>query len=183
MKRATILVCVGLLAGACSHPSAPAGDEGAGLEIKYRYLVVEALGPADWEKQYTFSIRWKDKDVPLPVVFRVAGPAEGFDMQSGGETSGHLKIGKEKVAVTAKPDIKFQVRNTGAIAALPETTSRKDRVASSLASSVFISPPDFPGELSPDVKEDEVKSSSKKLAKRVKELVDAGRVIDIGPEQ
>jgi hypothetical protein len=54
------------------------------------------------------------------------------------------------------------------------------RVALSLASSVFISPPDFPGELRSDLKENGVKSSSKKLARRAKELVDADRVHPAG---
>jgi hypothetical protein len=84
-----------------------------------------------------------------------------------------------KPALTAKPDTKFQVRNTGAIAVIPEKISRKDRVAFSIASSVFMSPPDFPGELSPDFKEAE--TSGQELVKRVKKLVDGGRVIDVVP--
>ena len=164
-----------------SAPGQEKTEGGVGLEIKYRYLVVEAVGPADWQKKHSFSIRWQGKDVELPVVFRVPGLTENFEMQSGGEIFGHLKIGKEKVPVTAKSDTKFQVRNTGAIAFISEKASRKDAIAISIAMSVAMSPPEFPGEVGPDFKEGEVKSAGKKLEKRVKELVDAGRVIDIVP--
>lgn len=162
-------------------------DDKGGLEIKYRYLVVEAVGPVDWEKTHTFSVHWKNKDVPLPVLFRVVGPAEDFEMKSGGEIFGHLKIGDEKVPVKAKPDTEFQVRNT-AFGFLPEESSHKNRTALSLAASVFISPPDFPGELSPDdlkegLRVGTVKAWGKNLARRVRELVDDGRVIDVTPEK
>ena len=166
---------------------AEADDHKGGLEIKFRYLVVEAVGPMDWEKKHTFSVHWKNKDVLLPVLFRVAGPAEGFEMESGGENFGHLMIGEEKAPVKANPDTKFQVRNT-AFGFLPEESSRKNRTALSLASSVFISPPDFPGVLSPDdlkegLREGTVKAWGKNLARRVRELVDAGRIIDVVPDK
>jgi hypothetical protein len=183
MKRATTFACLALIGGACTSAPAPAGDEGGGLEVKYRYLVVEAVRPADWQEQHKVSIRWKDKDVPLPVVFRVAGPAEDFELGSAGEISGHLQIGSAKVPVTAAPEAKFRVRNTGAIGILPEQASRKDRVGLSLAGSVFVSPPDFPGEVGPDPKAGEALSAGKRLAKRVRELVEAGHVIDITPEK
>ena len=167
--------------------SAEAEDDSGGLEFKYRYLVVEAVGPVDWQTKHTFSIRWKSKDVPLPILFRVAGPAEDFEMQSGGENFGHLKIGKEEIPVAAKPDTKFQVRNT-LFGFLSEKSSRKDRVALSLALAVFISPPDFPGELTPDdlkegITERTAKAFRNKLARRVRELSDAGRVIDVSPDR
>jgi hypothetical protein len=187
MKRATILtiltipMCLVLVAAAFYLYAPSRRDEARGLEVPYRYLVVEVVGPAEWQKEHAFSIRWKGTDMPLPVVFRVAGIAENFDMGSGGEIFGHLDIGDEKVPVTAKPDTKFQVRNTGVIALIGEKGSREDKVAFSIAFSVFISPPEFPGELGPEFTDGEMESLGTKLEKRVKELVDAGRVIELVP--
>ena len=141
------------------------------------------MGPAEWEKKHKFSIQWKGKDVELPVVFRVPGPAENFEMGSPGEIFGQLQIGKERLPVTAKPETKFQVRNTGAIAFMEEKSARKDTVALSIAASVAMSPPEFRGNIGPEFKEDEVKSAGKRLEKRVRQLVDSGRVIEVTPQK
>lgn len=175
------LIAGALIAGAFYVYRFDANGGGAGLEVKYRYLVVEAVGPAEWEKKHGFSIQWQGKDVQLPVVFCVPGRAENFEMGSGGEIFGHLKIGEERVPVAAKPDTKFQVRNTGIVAFIGERGSRKDAVAFSIATSVAMSPPEHPGELNPNATEGEAESSGKKLEKRVQELVAAGRVIEIVP--
>src|SRR4051812_41063964 len=103
-----------------------------------RWLVV---GPPEWEKKHAFSVRWQGKELPLPVVFRLAGTGENFEMGSGGEIFGHLVIGKDKAPVSAKPDTNFQVRNTGIITFVGEKGSRKNTVAFSIATSVAISPP------------------------------------------
>jgi hypothetical protein len=179
MHRVPVLAIVLLMAGGGCAASEADADEAPGLQLKYRYLVVYASGPAEWEKDHAFSVRWQGKDVRLPVVFRVAGPADDFDMGSGGELFGHLRIGKARVPVTAKPDTKFQVRNTGVVALVPEKSPRKDTAVISIATSVAISPPDYPGELGPDAKNQERKSSGERLGKRLKGLIAAGRVIEV----
>jgi hypothetical protein len=140
--------------------------------------VVDIIGPPEWEKTHSFSIRWRGKDFQLPVVFSVAGPAEGFKMGSRGENFGELEIGNEVVPVTAKPDTKFQTRNTGVVAYVVEERSRKE-VTISVATSVAISPPEHPGELGPNALEGEVESSAKKLENRLNELIAGDHVIEI----
>src|SRR5262249_42005068 len=162
MQRSFFVVCMVVLAGAC-HLCSVSPGESSQLEIKYRYLVVEVVGPAEWEKKHKFSIPWKGKDMELPVVFRVPRPAEKFAMGSPGEIFGQLQIGKERLPVTAKPETKFQVRNTGAIAFIEEKSAQKGTVTLSIATSVAMSPPEFRGNISPELKEDEVKSAGKRL--------------------
>jgi hypothetical protein len=157
----------------------PSSD--GGLEVKYRYLLVDVVGPPEWQKNHSFSVRWQGKDLSLPVVFRVAGVAENIEMGSGGEIFGHLLIGKEKAPVSAKPDTKFQVRNTGVIAFIGEKSSKKDTVAFSIATFVAMSPPEHPGELSPIAKDGERDSAGKKLEKRVKQVIAAGSVVEVQP--
>ena len=84
-------------------------------------------------------------------------------MGSGGEIFGHLIIGKDKVPVAANPDTKFQVRNTGIIAFIGEKGTKRNTVAFSLATSVVMSPPEHPGELSPIAKEGERESAERNL--------------------
>jgi hypothetical protein len=152
---------------------------GKALEVKYRYLVVDIIGPPEWERTHSFSIRWRGKDFELPVVFRVAGPAEDFKMgRSRGENFGELKIGNEVVPVTAKADTKFQTRNTPIFAFVVEESSRK-AVTISVATSVAISPPGHPGELGPFALEGEFESSAKKLENRLKELIAGDQVIEV----
>jgi hypothetical protein len=183
MQRISVLVCLALLALAhACHPTS-AGDEKAALEVKYRYLVVEAVGPAEWQKKHTFSIRWQGKDVNLPVVFRAPGRAENFDLGSAGELSGHLQIGKNEVPVTCKPETKFQVRNTGDIGMIPEKSSNKDTVAFSIVTSVALSPPEFRTGKGPELKKEEIEAAGKTFEKRVKELIAAGRMIEVTSEK
>jgi hypothetical protein len=156
-------------------------EDGAALDVKYRYLVVYTEGPPDWMKKHSFSIQWQGKEVNLPVVFRVPGSAIDFEMQSGGEIFGHLNIGKEEVPVKAEPDTKFQVRNTGVIAFIREKSSQSGAVGLSIATSVAMSPPEHPGELNPNFIEKEWEPLGKKLEKRLKILIAAGRLIDISP--
>ena len=166
-----ILAAFMVAAAGCSN--------GAHLDLKHRYLLIDVAGPPEWEKKHAFSIKWKDKDVPLPVVIRVTGELNGFDLGSGGEIFGHLVIGKEKAPVSATPDTEFQVRNTGISAFISEKRTQKDSVAISIASSVLMSPPSHPGELAPAADKEETESAGKKLEKRIKELIAAGRVIDV----
>src|SRR4051812_12792783 len=53
-------------------------EQTGGLEVQYRYLLVEVVGPPEWEKKHAFSVQWQGKDLPLPVVFRVAGAGDDF---------------------------------------------------------------------------------------------------------
>jgi hypothetical protein len=85
MARTLALSSLFLIAGTLYLWSRDGKSGGAKLEVKYRYLVVDIVGPPAWEKKYKFSIRWQGKDVPLPIVFRVPGLAEKFEMQSGGK--------------------------------------------------------------------------------------------------
>jgi hypothetical protein len=149
-----------------------------GLDVKYRYLVVYAAGPPAWVKAHRFSLRWRGKDIALPTVFRVGGRAD-LEIGSPGEALGRVEIGKEKAPVSSKPRTKFQVRNTGAVAFVGEKSSRKDVAAFSSVTSVAISPPEYPGELSPNATEGEIGSSQKTLAKHLTELIASGRVIDV----
>ncbi len=180
--RYAILLAIAFLLAVWGYLQVGQPSEGGGLEVKYRYLLVEVVGPAEWEKKHAFSVRWQGKDLPLPVVFRVAGAGENFKMGSGGENFGHLIIGKDKAPVSAKPDTKFQVRNTGIVAFISEKSSKKDtEVAISIATSVAMSSPEFPGELSPIAKEGERESAGKRLETRIRQVIAAGNVVEIQP--
>lgn len=143
-------------------------DDLAVFDIKYRYFVVSIEAPADWVKGHRVTIQWQGKTVPLPVVFRVAGPADGFNMSAGPEQMKYLKIGKEKIPVTCKPDSKFRVGNESVIAFPTEKSIRKDVLAISLVTWAAVSP----------VEQDSPKNV---LTKRLKELLAAGQVIDVQP--
>lgn len=179
--RYTFLLAIAFLFAGWGYVYLGQPNKGGGLEVKYRYLLVEVVGPPEWEKKHQFSVRWQDKDLPLPVVFRVSGAGENFEMGSGGEIFGHLGIGKDKAPVSAKPDTKFQVRNTGIVAFIGEKSSKQDTVAISIATSVAMSPPEHPGELNPNVKEGERDSAGKKLETRIKRVIAAGSVVDVQP--
>ena len=156
-----------------NHPGA-----GDGLAIKHRYLLVEVVGAPDWEKEHTFSVRWRGKDLPLPVVFRVPGVAD-FKMGSAGEIFGYLEIGDEQAPVSARPDTKFQTRNTGAFALIAEKRSFWGTASFSIANSVFISPPEHPGDLSPLAGNSEWETAGNRLEKRIGEVIAMGNVIDV----
>ncbi len=144
-----------------------------------RYLVVYVAGPNEWMKEHKFTTRWQGKEVPLPVIFRVKGTIEKFEMGSPGEIFGQLEIGDVTVPVTADPDTKFQVRNTGAVSFIQEKSNRKGAVGLSIASSVAISPPDFPGEVSPTAGNGELETAGINLEKRLKDLIAQGQVVDV----
>jgi len=160
-----------------------ADSESKSLEIKYRYLIVSIEAPAAWEKAHAFSIQWQGKTVPLPVAFRIPGPAENYSLGAGPEQLKYLKIGKDKLPVTAKPDTQFRVGNELGFAIIPEKSSRPEVVAFSLATWVAVSPPEQPGAVGPDLEKDEMKRAGNKLEKRLKELIAAGRVIDLQPDR
>ncbi|HZU34578.1 MAG TPA: efflux RND transporter permease subunit [Gemmataceae bacterium] len=149
------------------------------LEVKYQYLLVNVAGPAAWKKTHRFFIRWKGKSVAVPVVFRVPGRAENFKLCSAGEKFGHLLIGDEKVPVLAKPDTKFDVRNTLSLIFLNEASPRKNVVAFSIGSLVLLCPSDNLGELGPNAKVAEMQASGASWEKELKKLVADGKVIEI----
>jgi hypothetical protein len=157
------------------------GDKQAGLDLRYRYLVVCIEGPRGWETQHRFAIRWQGRAVQLPVAFRVPAADAERPMGAGPENFRYLEIGEERIPVTAQPDTEFQVRNTPAVAIIPEKTSRDGAVGLSIATWVAISPPDHPGQVSPVAGEDEFRSAGRTVEKRFQALLAAGRVIDMGP--
>jgi hypothetical protein len=181
MSRVLALGLALLVAAGCSGSPTGSGQGGPGLEVKSRYLVVDVVGPAGWVKEHSFSVQWQGKAMPLPVAFHVSGPAESFEMGSGGEPFGHLTIGTDRVPIAVTPDTKFQVRNTGVVAVVSEKGSQKDLAAMSLVTSVALSPPEHPGEIRADAEQGPVESSGKRLEKRLNELVASGRVIEVAP--
>lgn len=184
MVRVTSLLGLAVLVGLGAwYFSSRFEDKQAGLEVKYRYLVVTVEAPKDWVKQHTFSIVWEGKTVELPVAFRVPNPAgnENFDLGAGPEIMHYLVIGDQKVPVTGKPECKFRVGNAGAFAMIPEQSFRRGAVAFSLAFWVAVSPVEQPGLVKPDGKE--MLESGNLVAKRLKKLIAAGRVIDVQPSR
>jgi hypothetical protein len=168
-------VIVGAVGASLAIPS-----RSASLEIRYRYLLVEAIGPPEWVGGHAFSVRWRNKDLSLPVVFRVADPLTDFKMGSGGEVFGHLVFGNRQAPVSVTPDTKFQVRNTGITAFIREKDQKKQGVVVvSFASSVAVSPPEHPGELSPVATEEEQKSATLSVQTRIQKLIASGDVCDV----
>jgi hypothetical protein len=158
-------------------------EKQAGLEVKYRYLVVSIEAPDEWVKRHRFTIQWERKTVELPVAFRIAGPADKFKLGAGPEIMHYLAIGDEEVPVTGTPDTKFRVGNELGFAMIPEKSSRQGAVAFSLVTWVAISPVDQPGQVGPDGNKAEMAEAGNTLAKRLKELIAAGRVIDLQPSR
>ena len=88
MARLTAILAIALLLGGMWYVFKANTDRGS-IETKYHYLLVEVIGPDDWVKKHEFSLRWQGKNVPLPVVFRLADPGEKL-AGSASEISGYL---------------------------------------------------------------------------------------------
>jgi len=151
------------------------------LEITHRYLVVSIEAPGDWAKKHTFSIQWEGKTVTLPVAFRVAGPAEKFKLGAGPEMMKYLKIGDREIPVTGKPETEFRVGNELGFGMIRENGSTDGAVALALASWVAVSPVDCPGPSNPNAGTKELERAGNQVEQRLKELLAAGRVIDVEP--
>lgn len=158
-------------------------DESAGLEVKYRYLVVSIEAPPAWQRQHRFFVDWQGEQVELPVAFRISGIVEDFQLGAGPEMFCYLRIGSEKLPVRAEPDTTFRVSNEGGVAFLPETSPQKGSVAFSLVHWVTVSPPDYPGQINPLAIDKESLTGNEKLAKKLAKLKATGRVIDVNPGQ
>jgi hypothetical protein len=180
---ALILLLSGAFFLSRSFDNPSRGDaDAAALDIKYRYLVVSIEGPADWVKQHRFLVRWQGKTISLPVAFRVPGPAEDVELGAGPEIMKYLVIGNEEVPVTAKQETEFRVGNEMGVAFYPEKSLRAGATAFSLATWVVVCPPDQQGEVSPDADEGQIKRVGNKVERRLHELIDEGRVIDVRPD-
>jgi hypothetical protein len=170
------LIVLTVLAAGCART-----ERAPSLEVKNRYLVVSIEAPGDWAKKHTFSIDWQGKTVTLPVVFRVAGPADKFKLGAGPEIMKYLQIGNKEIPVTAQPDTPFRVGNELGFGMVPENASSGNAVAFSLASWVAVSPPDYPGPSHPTAGRAELERAGNLVAQRLQELLAAGRVIDVEP--
>jgi len=93
----------------------------------------------------------------------------------------YLKIGDREISVIAKPETAFRVGNELGFGMIRENGSRDGAVALALASWVAVSPVDCPGPSNPNAGTKELERAGNQVEQRLKELLAAGRVIDVEP--
>lgn len=183
MVRLTAILSLLVLLGVGFWWARHGKDDPAGMEVKYRYLVVSIEAPHEWVKQHHFFIEWHGETVELPVAFRIPDPTEDYQLGAGPELFKYLVIGKTKIPVTAESDTPFRVSNEGGVAMIPETGTRPGVVAFSLVHWVTVSPPEQPGQIDPLALDKEMLVGNEKLQKKLAKLKATGRVIDLTPDQ
>jgi hypothetical protein len=180
-QRVVLAVAVLAVAGYALYVALGPGPADR-LEVRDRYLLVEAAGPPGWADAGRCTVRWGGRDVPLPVVFRVRGPGPGPDLGAEGPPPG-LVVGGRRVPVSAAPGVAVEARNTGAVAVIGGGHGRSGAAAVSVATAVAVSPPDWPGEPGPQRAAGATGAAAGRLERRVRELIDAGQVIDVAADE
>jgi hypothetical protein len=190
MRRLIVTSGFLLAVSGCEQQSNPvqskkngAGETEKGAEITYRYLVVDVVGPQAWGTENKFSIDWEGRTVEFPIVLRITTPLTSLDVGAGPQVRRCLEFGKKRVLVVAQPPTEFQVRNILGASIIQERPLATGKVVVSIVTGVAISPPDYESDVAPNGQEGDVLQSGKNVEKRMRDLVAAGRIVDIRCEE
>jgi hypothetical protein len=150
------------------------------IAVRYAYLLVSVEAPPAWSERHRPTVVWGGQEVRLPVVFRyrVTGSA-GPDWGAAAEHQQALSVMGTQVPVRVEPAAACRVSNEPAVGLIPEPGGRAETVLS-VANWVSVGPPERSA-VHPDEALGQMFATGSDVGRRIKALVAAGRLIDVGP--